>query len=146
LVVDRRPHERGWRARHAQNDEAQATRRREFDERGAGDARRRGSSSRTSVAEPTGWRCSTFEQFQWAVADIGEISPHVCRAWAEANFSIERVGAMYEEFFRSVMNVATGKGWYEPNPSRRDLDWLMRRHSGRGCLALQRDFLILTIL
>jgi hypothetical protein len=27
---------------------------------------------------------------------------------------------MYEEFFGSVMNVATGKGWYEPNPSRRD--------------------------
>jgi hypothetical protein len=30
--------------------------------------------------------------------------------WAEANFTTKRVGAMYEEFFRWVMNVAAGKG------------------------------------
>jgi hypothetical protein len=37
---------------------------------------------------------------------------------------------MYEEFFRSVMNVATGKGWYEPNSSRRDLGWLTGHYLG----------------
>jgi hypothetical protein len=50
--------------------------------------------------------------------------------WAQANFTTKRVGAMYEEFFQWVMNVAAGKGCYEPNPSRRDLDWLTRRYLG----------------
>ena len=42
------------------------------------------------------------------------------------NFTFEKVGDMYEEYFNMVLNVYTGKGWYEPNPNRSSLDWLDR--------------------
>jgi glycosyltransferase involved in cell wall biosynthesis len=74
----------------------------------------------------TGFRCRTFEQFVWAARNIGRISPQSCRDWAAANYSIERVGEMYEDFFATVMNVFTGKGWYELNDGRQNLDWLRR--------------------
>ena len=74
----------------------------------------------------TGYRCRTFEQFVWAARNIGRISPQSCRDWAAANYSIERVGEMYEDFFATVMNVFTGKGWYELNDGRQNLDWLRR--------------------
>ena len=66
----------------------------------------------------TGFRCRTFEQFLWAARNIGRISPQSCRDWAGANYSIERVGDMYEDYFATVMNVSTGKGWYELNDGR----------------------------
>ena len=74
----------------------------------------------------TGFRCRTFEQFVWAARNIGRISPQSCRDWAAANYSIERVGDMYEDYFATVMNVSTGKGWYELNDGRQNLDWLRR--------------------
>jgi glycosyltransferase involved in cell wall biosynthesis len=72
----------------------------------------------------TGYRCRTFEQFLWAAEHADRINPRDCRERAKANFSMSRVSPMYEEFFRSVMNVYAGNGWYEPNLERRDLDWL----------------------
>ncbi len=88
----------------------------------------------------TGYRCRTFEQFVWAAKDgIEEISRRDCREWAEANFSLDRVAAMYDEYFASVMNIYTGKGWYEPRPDRADLDWLSKRYPhGRSRLAADR--------
>jgi glycosyltransferase involved in cell wall biosynthesis len=74
----------------------------------------------------TGYRCRTFEQFVWAARNIGRISPQSCRDWAVANYSIERVGDVYEDYFATVMNVSTGKGWYELNDGRQNLDWLRR--------------------
>jgi glycosyltransferase involved in cell wall biosynthesis len=77
----------------------------------------------------TGFRCRTFEHFQWAARNIDQIDPHVCRKWALQNFSMNRIGDMYEEFFQSVMSVKNGgDGWYQPNPQRRELDWLMRQY------------------
>ncbi len=74
----------------------------------------------------TGYRCRTFEQFTWAARNIHTIDHNTCRNWAERNFSLDRVADLYDEYFYSVKNVFDGKGWYEPNPMRSQLNWLHR--------------------
>jgi glycosyltransferase involved in cell wall biosynthesis len=76
----------------------------------------------------TGYRCRTFEQFVWAARNIHKINPENCRDWAINNFSLERVGSMYEEFFQQVSNVYGQKGWYEMNPNRQNLNWLVKEY------------------
>ena len=68
----------------------------------------------------TGYRCRTFEQFEWAARHIGNIKPAACRKWAQ-NFSLDRIGARYEEYFASVAAIRDG-GWYAKNPDRASLD------------------------
>ena len=85
-----------------------------------------GSFTENNIHGITGYRCRTFEQFCWAAQNIHTISPHSCRKFAESNFTFDKVGAMYEEYFQSVLNIYTGKGWYEDNPGRKDLNWLRR--------------------
>ena len=80
----------------------------------------------------TGYRCRTFEHMVWAARNIHKISHYVCREWAEKNFSMRRIGDMYEEFFHSAMNVHTCGGWYEPNEGRTDMDWLTRYYPQQG--------------
>jgi len=76
----------------------------------------------------TGYRCRTFEQLTWAAKNIHKINPKNCREWGE-NFNFDKVGMMFEEFFYSISRVHDGsKGWYEPNPSREQLDWLTRKY------------------
>lgn len=74
----------------------------------------------------TGYRCRTMEQFVWAAQNIDKISRKACHEWAMNNFSLKRVGAMYEEYFQSLSKVYNGSGFYEPNPNRQNLDWLVR--------------------
>ncbi len=76
----------------------------------------------------TGYRCRTFEQFTWAARNIDRINPKACRDWAVNNFSLDRVAKMYEEYFWAVSQIHGGEGWYQPNPGRRELDWLRQRH------------------
>ena len=85
-----------------------------------------GAFAEYNIHGVTGYRCRTFEQFLWAAKNIGNISPARCREWATNNFSIERVGKMYDEYFYAVHNVFEGVGWYEANPARQDLDWLTK--------------------
>lgn len=75
-----------------------------------------------------GYRCRTFADMLWAVRNIDRIRPAACREWAEANYSMKRVALMYEKFFEDVMDVHTGKGWYEPHPERTELSWLEKRY------------------
>jgi glycosyltransferase involved in cell wall biosynthesis len=79
----------------------------------------------------TGYRCRTFEQFTWAARNIGGICPLDCRYWAMRNFSLARVGPMYEEYFWGLMQSHINPdGWYAKNPERQELDWLKRYGPG----------------
>lgn len=71
----------------------------------------------------TGYRCRTFEEFCWAVKNIHSIKSENCRDWAEKNFSLERIGSMYEEYFQRINNLFD-EGWYQSNTSRSELSWL----------------------
>jgi len=79
----------------------------------------------------TGYRCRTFEEFCWAARNIHLINPQDCRDWAVRNFSLEKVGDMYEEYFQAVSNVHGRAGWYEPNPQRTNLDYKIKHYPGR---------------
>lgn len=76
----------------------------------------------------TGYRCRTFDQFLYAAEHIEQISPQACADWARKNFSYQRVGAMYEEYFGSILDLARPAGWYSLRPERRDLNWLNREY------------------
>lgn len=73
----------------------------------------------------TGWRCRTMTDFVEAIHRIDEISSADCRKWGE-NFSLERIGDMYEKYFQDVYNVYTGKGWYDERT--RGLDSMIKNY------------------
>jgi glycosyltransferase involved in cell wall biosynthesis len=52
----------------------------------------------------TGYRCRTEEHFVAGVRAIleGRIQRRACRAWAAANFSLERVAPMFEAYFKRI--------------------------------------------
>jgi len=88
-----------------------------------------GAFPETVLHGVTGYRCRTFEEFCWAVKNIDNINPKYCHEWAEKNYSMERIGKMYEEYFQRVYRLFD-KGWYQPNAERRELEWLERYYCG----------------
>lgn len=85
-----------------------------------------GSFAENNLHGVTGYRCRTFDQFCWAAENINRISPRACRDWG-MNYTLDRIGPAYEEYFESVLNVYTGKGWYERKPNRNNIDWLYKK-------------------
>lgn len=72
-----------------------------------------------------GYRCRTMDDFLWAARNIDKIDPKRCRDYAIANYSMERISKMYQEYFTKVQDLY-GAGWYAEHPKRKDLDWLRR--------------------
>jgi len=73
-----------------------------------------------------GYRCRTMDDFLWAARNIDKIDPKRCREYAVANYSMDRIGKAYQEYFMKVQDLFEG-GWYQEHPERTNLDWL-RRH------------------
>ena len=78
-----------------------------------------GAFAETVVHGVTGYRCHTMEQFIWAAANIGKLSPKACYTWAIKNYSMDRIVLKYEEYFGTILNMR------EKNTrERKELDWL----------------------
>jgi glycosyltransferase involved in cell wall biosynthesis len=71
----------------------------------------------------TGFRCRTMDHFVWSLSVIETLDRQYIRERAIRKWSLERVVLMYEEYF-SMLHTLGKKGFYEPNSSRSQLDWL----------------------
>lgn len=72
-----------------------------------------------------GYRCHTMDDFLWAARNIDKINPKRCRDYAVANYSMERISKVYQEYFTKVQDLYD-EGWYAKHPERKNLDWLRR--------------------
>ncbi|NBU70952.1 MAG: glycosyltransferase [Bacteroidetes bacterium] len=74
----------------------------------------------------TGYRTRAMEQIVWALQNTHRIDPKTCRKWAVANFSNERIGLMYNDVFRQIMDIFDGSGGWYAERKRGELDWLTK--------------------
>ena len=82
-----------------------------------------GAFAENNIHGVTGYRCRTYEQFVWAAKNISNSESKKCREWAE-NFTLEKIGPMYEEYFEGVYNFYKYQSWYKSDKNRTDLNWL----------------------
>ena len=89
-----------------------------------------GAFAETVLHGTTGYRCRTMEHFLYAAKNIEKIDRHAVYKWAHSNYSLERVALMYEEYFRMILDVYQGAGFYEYRyaTERQDMDWLVKNH------------------
>ena len=71
-----------------------------------------GAFTENNIEGVTGYRCRTFSDFVNAIRNLDKIKPSDCRKYGE-KFLLQNVAPMYEKYFQDVLNVYTGKGWYE---------------------------------
>jgi glycosyltransferase involved in cell wall biosynthesis len=84
-----------------------------------------GAFSEYNIHGLTGYRCRTYEQFEFAVRKLDRLhlDPFSIRRHAE-RFSFRNVAPMYTDYLKSVavLDKPGGMGWYEPRPDRTSLD------------------------
>jgi glycosyltransferase involved in cell wall biosynthesis len=61
-----------------------------------------GGFTETVVNGVTGYRCREMREFVDALKNIDKIDPHVCRKYAEENYSEEAVYKKYHEYFLKI--------------------------------------------
>jgi len=84
-----------------------------------------GAFTETVEHGKTGFRCHTLQQFIWAAQHIHELDPWYIHQRAVANYSMERVKWMYQEYFE-MLDDLWDQGWDQENGDRCNLDWLTR--------------------
>jgi glycosyltransferase involved in cell wall biosynthesis len=72
----------------------------------------------------TGYRCRTLAQFIAAVNEVGHLDRARIRKYAVANYGLDRISRMYEEYFGMLYDLWKN-GWYTKRPV--DLNWLRRK-------------------
>lgn len=89
-----------------------------------------GAFAETVLHSYTGFRCRTMEQFLFAAKEAPKLNRSVTSTWARLNYSLESVSIMYEEYFRMILDVYQGAGFYEYKfeESRQNLDWLKMKY------------------
>ena len=86
-----------------------------------------GAFTETVVHGVTGYRVRTFSQLCWAIQHMDDLDRFACHRWARANYSLERVAGMYEEYFSMLFDLWTKEGWYaQHRPA--SLEWLKLDH------------------
>jgi len=73
----------------------------------------------------TGFRCRTLDHFIFAAKNAPTLDPTYIHQRAVANYSMDRVKWMYQEYFEMLADL-WGEGWYKINESRNNLNWLRR--------------------
>ena len=53
----------------------------------------------------TGYRCRTLDQFVWAARHVSDLDPWYIHTRAVANWSLDRVKWMYEEYFEMLFRL-----------------------------------------
>lgn len=88
-----------------------------------------GAFSENNLHGITGYRCRNMDHFYWAAKNINNIDPQKCYDWSK-NFTMDKVGKMYTEYFNGLREVfkGAGHGFYSVNKNRSDLDWLNKDH------------------
>lgn len=85
-----------------------------------------GAFSETVVHGVSGYRCRSLDHFVWALQAVKRLDRVPIRARALANYSFDKVGFMYEEYFRMLSTVKSGRGFYQTNEDRTELEWLKK--------------------
>ena len=84
-----------------------------------------GAFTETVEHGKTGFRCHTLDQFVWAAQHVDELDSWYIHQRAVANYSMDRVKWMYQEYFEMIDDL-WDQGWNQMNEDRQNLDWLRR--------------------
>jgi glycosyltransferase involved in cell wall biosynthesis len=85
-----------------------------------------GAFTETVLHDITGYRCRTLNDFYHALKNIKSIDPNACRKWAFNNYSLNKIGEMYETYFKNLLELKE-EGWNKILPENR-LEWIIKKY------------------